>query len=179
MEVVDLDGDGVPEIIVAIGDGDNELYRRDDPTTPGDGTTLPDLTKTDLPHPSGTPQLTGSTSVTTIDVDEDGDLDVLFTNDDGTMTTWINDGSGGLTPDTKNTLDGGSDTRKNTDSSGIMKVADQQGQHPRRALRHRHHLQPRRPANPNTGTGTGYLGDGEPNPVHARQGPDASGGAGH
>ena len=106
--VVDLDGDGVPEVIVAIGDGDNELYRRDDPTTPGDGTTLPSLTKTDLPHPTGTPQLTGSTSVTTVDVDEDGDLDVLFTNDDGTMTTWINDGSGGLTEDTKNTPEGGS-----------------------------------------------------------------------
>ena len=45
------------------------------------------MTKTDLPHPSGTPQLTGSTSVTTIDVDEDGDF------------LWANGRAGGRSPE--------------------------------------------------------------------------------
>ena len=159
VKVVDLNNnpiDNVPEIIIAMANGDNVIYRRDTPGIPGNGLSLPSMTPQDLTHPSG---VGGSTSVETVDVDEDGDLDVIFTNDDGTLTTWTNDGNAVLTGGD------GSGTRKNTDSSGVMKVADFNGDDIPDVLSGTNIIfQPENTDPDKKGSGTGNFEDVEPNP---------------
>ncbi len=82
----DFDGDGDVDLVVANGGGQNRLLFND-----GTGKFV-DMTGPNLPR-----DLDPSTSVVSVDIDADGDLDLVFGNYETPGLKYLNDGSGKFT----------------------------------------------------------------------------------
>ena len=103
----DINGDGVPDIVLAVDGGPNLIYygpAPPGPPGPGDFSSVPG-TQIGVPCTSvgcvGNDPNEETISVDLIDVDGDGDTDVVFGNADGNATIYYNDGSkpdGGASP---------------------------------------------------------------------------------
>jgi hypothetical protein len=87
----DVDGDGDLDLITANLGQQNQLYRNDGPANPGHFSIVPSAIQP--------PQTQNTGSVTLGDVDNDGDLDLVFGNSSGSGTgnpnrLYLNDGGG-------------------------------------------------------------------------------------
>ena len=92
---LDLNGDGIPDIVLAVDCEHNLIYYGEDSPDTGD---FSETQPTEIGVPStdsgGSPEdpIKETVSVDLIDVDGDGDIDVVFGNADGTTSTYYNEG---------------------------------------------------------------------------------------
>ena len=109
-EITDINDDGIPDIVIGNEDGPDTVYLgEEDPENPGKGTG--DFTHVDPIELPGSEDDTTS-SVTTGDIDGDGDVDIIVGCDGCPNTVYINDGDEnfeefplGPTDDTSGTQD--------------------------------------------------------------------------
>ena len=109
-EITDINDDGIPDIVIGNEDGPDTVYLgEEDPENPGKGTG--DFTHVDPIELPGSEDDTTS-SVTTGDIDGDGDIDIIVGCDGCPNTVYINDGDEnfeefplGPTDDTSGTQD--------------------------------------------------------------------------
>ena len=92
---LDINMDGIPDIVLAVDGGHNLIYYGEaPPTSAGDFTST---APTEIGNPAtdgsgvGADAIEETQSVALADVDGDGDVDAVFGNADGTSTTYYND----------------------------------------------------------------------------------------
>ena len=94
---LDINMDGIPDIVLAVDGGHNLIYYGEAPPGPAGNFTSTPATQIGVPSTDGLlhfpneDPIEETQSVALVDVDGDGDVDAVFGNADGTSTTYYND----------------------------------------------------------------------------------------
>jgi hypothetical protein len=113
VQVVDIDGDGDMDVLIANNDGNNAMYINEG--APGERIKVTQgVFVTDGPTAA-------TRDIAVVDIDEDGDLDILVAND-GNNAMYINEGGGELQMETE-----GPFVTDNSDGTTDMEVVDIDG----------------------------------------------------
>ena len=91
---LDINMDGIPDIVLAVDGGHNLIYYGTSPTPDNFASTDPTEIGVPATDGSGNPEdpIKETQTVALVDIDGDGDTDAVFGNADGTSTTYYNDG---------------------------------------------------------------------------------------
>ena len=91
---LDINLDGIPDIVLAVDGGHNLIYYGTSPTPDNFASTDPTEIGVPATDGSGNPEdpIKETQTVALVDIDGDGDTDAVFGNADGTSTTYYNDG---------------------------------------------------------------------------------------